>query len=179
MEFQKVIEARRSIRKYDPSKKVDKATIKAMIEGAILAPSWKNSQTARYCCITSEDILAQFKETCLPSFNAKNAADAPILMVTTFVKNTAGFNLDGEPTNELGNGWGFYDLGLHNQTLILKAKDLGLDTLIMGIRDADKIREMLTISEDEIIVSVIAIGVADQEPRTISRKSADEILSFF
>ena len=30
--------------------------------------------------------------------------------------------------------------GLHNENLILKARDLGLDTLIMGIRDADKIR---------------------------------------
>jgi nitroreductase len=179
MEFQNVIEVRRSIRKYDPSKKVEKATIKAMIEAAILAPSWKNSQTARYYCITSDDMLAQFKEICLPPFNAKNCADAPVLIVTTFVKDTAGFNPDGQPTNELGNGWGFYDLGLHNENLLLKAKDLGLDTLIMGIRDADKIREMLSISEDEIIVAVIAVGYAAQEARMPPRKAADEILKFF
>ncbi|MDD3306441.1 MAG: nitroreductase family protein [Acetobacterium sp.] len=179
MEFQNVIEARRSMRKYDASKKVDEATIKTIIEAAILAPSWKNSQTARYYCITSEALVSQFKAECLPSFNANNAADAPVLIITTFVKNIAGFSPDGEPTNELGNGWGFYDLGLHNQNLILKAQDLGLDTLIMGIRDANKIREMLSISEDEIIVAVIAVGYADQEARKPPRKAADEILKFF
>ena len=42
MEFQEVIESRRSVRKYDPAKKVDEATIKAIINAAILAPSWKN-----------------------------------------------------------------------------------------------------------------------------------------
>ena len=41
MEFQNVIETRRSMRKYDSSKKVDEATVTAMIEAAILAPSWK------------------------------------------------------------------------------------------------------------------------------------------
>lgn len=179
MEYQNVIEARRSIRKYNSSKKVDEATIKAIIEAAILAPSWKNSQTARYYCIKSEAMLDQFKKECLPSFNANSAADAPVLMVTTFVKNVSGFNPDGEPTNELGNGWGLYDLGLHNENLILKASDLGLDTLIMGIRDADKIREMLSISEDETVVAVIALGYADQEPRQRTRKTAEEIVKFF
>ena len=179
MEFQNVIETRRSMRKYDSSKKVDEATVKAMIEAAIMAPSWKNAQTARYYCIKSEALLSQFKAECLPSFNAKNAADAPVLIVTTFVKNGSGFNPDGEPTNELGNGWGFYDLGLHNENLVLKARDLGLDTLIMGIRDADKIREMLSISDDEIIVAVIAVGYAAQEARMPPRKAADEILKFF
>jgi nitroreductase len=179
MEFQNVIAKRRSMRKYDVSKKVDEATVKAMIEAAILAPSWKNSQTARYYCIHSEAMVSQLKADCLPPFNAKNAADAPVLIVTTFVKDIAGFNPKGEPINELGNGWGFYDLGLQNENLILKARELGLDTLIMGIRDADKIRAMLSISEDEIIVAVIAVGYAAQEARMPPRKSADEILKFF
>lgn len=179
MEFQKVIESRRSIRKYDPAKKIDDATIKEIIEAAILAPSWKNSQTARYYVLRSEAVLAKFKETCLPPFNAKNSADAPMLIVTAFVENLSGFSPDGEPTNELGNGWGFYDLGLHNENLILKARDMGLDTLVMGIRDADKIRKMLSISQDETIVSVIALGYGTQEPAMPTRKTAADIVKFF
>ena len=45
MEFQKVIESRRSIRKYDAEKKVSEEQIREMIQAAIYAPSWKNSQT--------------------------------------------------------------------------------------------------------------------------------------
>lgn len=179
MEFQKVIESRRSIRKYDPTKKVDEATIKEIIEAAILAPSWKNAQTARYYVICSETTLVKFRKECLPPFNSKNSADAPVLIVTTFVENSSGFNPDGEPTNELGNSWGFYDLGLHNENLILKARDMGLDTLVMGIRDADKIREMLSISQDETIVSVIALGYGTQEPAMPKRKTAADIVKFF
>jgi nitroreductase len=124
-------------------------------------------------------VLSQFKEPCLPPFPARNAADAPVLIVTTFVEKDSGFNPDGEPTNELGNGWGFYDLGLHNENMILKARDLGLDTLVMGIRDADKIRAMLHIPAEEIVVSVIAVGYAAHEAKMPPRKSVDEILKFF
>lgn len=179
MEFQKVVESRRSIRKYDSAKKVEEATIKEIIDAAILAPSWKNSQTARYYVIRTEEALVKFKQECLPPFNANNSADATVLIVTTFVENSSGFNPDGEPTNELGNGWGFYDLGLNNENLILKARDMGLDTLVMGIRDADKIREMLTISQDETIVSVIALGYGTQEPKMPKRKAAEDIVKFF
>ncbi|MEL7648404.1 MAG: nitroreductase family protein [Sedimentibacter sp.] len=179
MEFQKVIESRRSVRKYDPLKKVGKDTVEKIIEAAILAPSWKNAQTARYYCITSEELLNKFRAECLPTFNSNSVKDAPVLIVSTFVKNRSGFERNGEPTNELGNGWGFYDLGMHNEHLLLKAKDMGLDTLVIGIRDENKIREMLDIPEDEIIVSVIGLGYAAEETKMPKRKTVEEITKFF
>ena len=179
MEFQNVIEARRSMRGYDPTKKVDQETIKEIIDAAILSPSWKNSQTARYYCILSEDMRSQLREEALPAFNAKRSKDAPALIVTTFVKSISGFTPEAQPINEVGNGWGFYDLGFHNQSLILKAKDLGLDSLIMGIRDADKIRDLLKISEEETIVSVIALGYGAMEMAMPKRKENADILTFF
>ena len=54
MEFQKLIESRRSIRKYDGSKKVTKEQIETLIAAATEAPSWKNSETARYYCVLSD-----------------------------------------------------------------------------------------------------------------------------
>ena len=101
------------------------------------------------------------------------------MIVTTFIKNRAGFGRDGSSTNELENGWGIYDLGLHNQNLILKATDLGLGTLIMGIRDAKKIRDILEISDNEIIVSVIALGLPDIEPARPKRNTVAEICKFY
>ena len=47
MELNQVLEARRSIRHYQ-DQPVDLTLIGQMIEAAILSPSWKNSQTARY-----------------------------------------------------------------------------------------------------------------------------------
>ena len=62
MEFQKLIESRRSIRKYDGSKKVTKEQIETLIAAATEAPSWKNSETARYYCVLSDEMT---KRACL------------------------------------------------------------------------------------------------------------------
>ena len=103
MELQKVIESRRSVRKYDASKQVTKEQIKEIVEAAIQAPSWKNAQTARYYAILSDEMKETFLNDCLPEYNAKNAQGAS-LVVTTFVANRAGFNREGQPDNEVGNG---------------------------------------------------------------------------
>ena len=51
MEFQKLIEVRRSIRKYATDKKVTKEELMEMIGAAQEAPSWKNTETGRYYCV--------------------------------------------------------------------------------------------------------------------------------
>ena len=118
MEFNEVAVTRKSIRKY-AARPVAKEDIEAMLRCAMEAPSWKNSQTARYHVITSSTMLQAMKQEGLAPFNAENTKDAPVLIVTSFVKDVSGFDKDGTPSNELGNLWGAYDLGLHNENLIL------------------------------------------------------------
>lgn len=178
MEFQKLLEERRSVRKYDGSKKVSKETVCEIISAASQAPSWKNSQTARYYCVLSDEMTEKVRTECLPGFNADRAQGAA-LIVTTYVSGVAGFNADGVPDNEVGNGWGCYDLGLANENLILKAKELGLDTLIMGLRDSGKLREMLSIPENEKVMAVIALGYSDVKPQKPARKSPEDIAKFY
>ena len=178
MEFQKLIEERRTIRKYSPEGKITKDELLTIIRAAQEAPSWKNSQTGRYYCVTSEDMVEKISKECLPEMNQPKAENAA-LIITTFVQNRSGFQKDGTPDNELGNGWGCYDLGLQNENLILKAAELGLSTLIMGLRNADKIREMLSIPEAETIVAVIAVGKADEEPSRPKRRELEDVLKFF
>ena len=173
-----VINQRRSIRKYK-KQEVSKEMITTIIDAAILAPSWKNSQTARYHVVMSADLLTKVKQECLPEFNYQNSLDAPVLIITSFIKNRSGYNRDGAANNELENGWGIYDLGLANENLLLKATELGLGTLVMGIRDADKIRKLLDIDENEIIVSVIAVGYPDIKPEKPNRKTVTDITKFY
>ena len=110
---------------------------------------------------------------------SENTHDAPVLIVTTFVKDRSGFEKNGQPSNELGDGWGCYDLGLQNMNLLLKAEELGLSTLVMGIRDAEAIRRLLGIDEAETIVSVISVGYRDIDPQKPLRKSVDDVASFY
>ena len=173
MELDAVLRERRSMRKYQPDRKVSRELVEEILKAATLAPSWKNSQTARYYVVMSDDMLKKVKETCLPAFNQTNSKDAPVLIVAAFVKNRSGYENDGTPSNELGNGWGCYDLGMHNQNLLLKAKDLGLDTLVMGIRDAGKLRELLSIGEDQDVAAVIALGYGAADPQMPKRCTGD------
>ena len=169
MEFTKLLEERRSIRAFDPEK---------MVQAAIQAPSWKNSQTTRYYALVTPEKVEEFSAKCLPEFNQKSSKGAA-LVVTAFVKDRSGFTQDGTPDNEVGNGWGYYDLGLHDENLIQRARELGLDTLIMGIRDEKAIREALSIPENELLGAVIAVGYRAINPDKPKRKTVDDILKLF
>ena len=69
--------------------------------------------------------------------------------------------------------------GLANQNLILKATELGLGTLVMGIRDERAIRDLLEIPVQETIVSVIGVGYPDIEPSMPKRKTIEEVSTFY
>ena len=174
MEFKDLIAARRSVRRYASG--IDHEALTAILRAAQQAPSWKNQQTARCYVVESPDRLEAVRAA-LPSFNQNSSAGAA-LIVTTYVRDVVGFDA-GAPVNEVGNGWGAYDLGLHDAYLVLAAKNAGYDTLIMGIRDADALREQLGLPEDEAVMSVIAIGKAAAEPAARPRKALDEVVKFF
>ncbi len=175
MELTKCMEERRSIRRYK-KQPVDRDLIEQLIEAAILAPSWKNSQVSRYYAVDG-DQKDQFM-ACLPEFNQNNSKDASTIIVSTVVNGRSGFERDGSYTTHLKDGFQYFDNGLQVQNLCLKAYELGLGSLIMGIYDEQKIREFLSIPEDEVVVAVIAVGYPDIEPAMPKRKSVEDILIF-
>jgi nitroreductase len=101
------------------------------------------------------------------------------MIITAFEKTRSGFTREGVAENEVGEGWGCYDLGLQNENLVLKAKDMGLDTLIMGIRNSEKLREYLEIPASQEVVSVIAVGYGAIKPEMPVRKNVEDIVKFF
>ena len=178
MDFQELIRERRSVRGY-LAKTVPHDVIMQVLKEAQQAPSWKDFQPARCYVAESPAMIAKLSEEGLPSFNRKSSEHAA-LIVTTYVRDLSGYT-DGMPDNEVGNGWGAYDLGLHDAYLVLAAKNAGLDTLIMGIRDETAIRKSLSIPEEETIMSVIALGYRDEEKKVIirSRKELEEVTKYF
>ena len=157
MELREVMQKRKSIRQYLTTP-VEEEKVKAMIEAAILAPAVLDA---------------------LGEGNRKKTQNAPVFLISAVILNRAGFQKDGTADNELGNGWGYYDCGLHDMNLLLEAANQGLSTLVMGLRDADKLREAFDIPKEESIVSVISVGYSDADPDRPTRKSVEEIAKFF
>ncbi|HHX52439.1 MAG TPA: nitroreductase [Erysipelothrix sp.] len=176
MELNEILKTRRSVRHYQDKEIADDVLFE-LLDSVRVAPSWHNYQPARYHVIRDAQLKEKISKT-LPSFNQNNVKNAPVLIVTTIVLNQSGF-LKGEPANELVNHWGYYDGGLSNAHLLLKATDLGLGTLVIGLRNADKIREILDIPEEESIMSVISLGYPEKVSTMPKRKQFDEIIKIY
>ncbi len=172
MEFNELVRNRKSIRKYIEAE-VRKEDIEKMIRCAQQAASWKNSQTGRYYVALSKEAIEAVNGS-LPDFNRRSSTNAAFI-VASFKKGLSGGVGDGKMAEE-GDLWGSYDLGLQNSYLMLKACELGYDTLVMGLRDTAVLREYFAIPEDEIIMPVIAIGKRDGDVKPRPRKELGEIL---
>ena len=176
--FDDVIASRRSIRSFDATKTISEAEVRTLIATAQEAPSWANTQTSRYYVALSKEKADAVREY-IGEWNRKNTEGAPVFIVSTYVKGRSGFGRNGEPANEVGDGWGAYDNGLSDAHLVLKARAMGFDTLIMGGRDAEGLRSIFQIPEEEAVMAVIALGYRAADPQRPARKPLDEILKFF
>jgi len=174
--FDEVITTRRSVRAYDASKSISEAEVRELLLSTQEAPSWANQQPSKYYVAMPGEKRTALLE--MIGGNKDRVSEAPVLIVSTFENGKSGF-FRGVATNEIGDGWGAYDNGLSNAYLILKARAMGFDTLIMGMRDSDAIRACLGIPEDETVMAVIALGYRAQEPSRPQRRPLEDIVRFF
>ncbi|MDE7121745.1 MAG: nitroreductase family protein, partial [Oscillospiraceae bacterium] len=152
---------RRSIRHYT-EQTVSGQEITKILETARFAPSWKNSQTAKYYAILNPELKNQIAEQGTLNFskNKYNIQNAPALIVLTSVGNVSGYNPDGSFTTSKNTHWESFDAGIAAQTFCLSAYANGFGTLIMGIFDEQKIAEILGLPENESVSALIALGHA-------------------
>ena len=150
MNFDELKEARRSVRQYAKSE-ITKEELEKIVTDALNAPSWKNTETTRYYAAATAAAKERMWKEALPGFNAASSANAAAT-------------------------WGAYDCGLASSYFILAAKNRGWDTLIMGMRDVAKVKEILGIPKSEILMSVIAVGKSAQKYMKRPRKPVAEVL---
>ncbi len=171
-----VFATRRSIRAYEAGKTISEAQIRELLMATQNAPSWANMQPSKYYVALSEEKRNAVLE--LIGGNKERVSNASAFLVSAFETGKSGF-FRGTPLDATGNLWGAYDNGLSNAYLVLKARAMGFDTLIMGMRNADELRRVFNIPEEETILAVIALGYRAQEPNTPVHRPLDEVVKFF
>lgn len=174
--FEELLTSRRSIRSYDATKTISEAEVRTLLAKTQNAPSWANFQPSKYYVAISPEKVAAVQD--MVGGNKERIKGAPVLIVSTFEKGKSGF-FRGQQTNELGDFWGAYDNGLSNAYLILIARAMGYDTLIMGMRDASALRTLFQIPAEEMVTAVIALGYRAEDPKTPAHRDLDEIVKFF
>lgn len=115
-EFQRIIEYRRSNRKFDPNTPVPNEVIQTSIERAILSPNSSNMQLWEFHWIQSKEMLETFVPLCLGQ-SAAQTAQHMVVFVTRKDKwkSRAKWNLDmvktsivGEPDKAQKMGLNYY-----------------------------------------------------------------------
>lgn len=174
--FDEVLKTRRSVRNFDASKTISADEVRQLLIATQEAPSWANQQPSKYYVALSQEKVDAVRD--LIGMNKERTMGATVFLVSTFETGKSGF-FRGEATNEIGDGWGAYDNGLSNAYLVLQARAMGFDTLIMGMRDSNGLRSLFAIPETETVMAVIALGYRADEPNQPVHRELDEIASFY
>ena len=179
MEALECIKTRRSVRKFT-EQPVTEEEIRQVVAAAAYAPSWKNTQIARYIAVTDKDKKDKLADDCMMdfAFNQKTAHGAPAMVVLTMVTERSGYERDGSFSTALGTHWQSFDAGIAAQTFCLSAHALGLGTVMMGVFDPAEVAKVVAVPEGQQVAALIAVGHPAEDPQAPKRKDVDTLLRF-
>ncbi|MBW1988861.1 MAG: nitroreductase family protein [Deltaproteobacteria bacterium] len=171
-EFSEVLKNRRSVRTFTDEPVAEK-DLHAVLEAIQWSPSWANTQCWEVVVVKDDKIKEQLAET-LPKGNPakKGMAAAPVVLAVAGRKNEAGY-YKGAVTTKLGD-WYMFDLGICAQSMWLRAKDLGLGTVVVGLFDHDAASRILGVPENMQLVFLAPLGHPAKEPKAPERKKIQE-----
>jgi len=152
-----IIKGRRSIRKYE-AKDLSDDIVNQLLESIRWAPSWTNCQCWEVVVIRDPEVKEKLQATLPPKGNPafKAIVQAPVLLGLCAKTATSGFYKDKAST-KFGD-WMMYDLGLATQNLCLTAHEMGLGTVIVGLYDHDRAREVVNTPDGVELVTLIPVG---------------------
>lgn len=180
MDAKELLLTRRSIRSFK-DEVVSKEVMNEILDLTRYAPSWTNSQTARYTLINNKDIINKIADECVKGFiyNAETLKQAKNICVISYVAGKSG-SLQKIGSNDGNtNKWEVFDSGIATLQFCLAAHEKNVGTVIMGIIDEDKIAKVIDLPEGEKVSVLIVYGYANGDhPQAPLRKDI-EIISRF
>jgi nitroreductase len=176
MDVIEAIRTRRSIRQYKPDPVSDR-DIATVLESAHWAPSWANTQCARFMVVKDNQTKAKLAET-LSSSNPSTAAiiTAPVVIVACAELKKSGYK-GGQAKTDKGD-WFMFDVALAMQNLALAAHALGLGTVHVGLFDAAKVTKILNVPDGFAVVEMTPLGYPVAEGKAPQRKELSEIVFY-
>ncbi len=162
----KIIQKRRSIRKYQ-DKPVEKEKILKIMEAARLAPSATNRQPWRFIAVTEKKTISYLAAEALGPIN-KWAACAPCIIVGCSVRKNVVTHYIGEVLS--GVRYHLLDVGIAMEHIVLVAEEIGLSTCWMGWFNERKLKKILNIPLLWRVVSLLSVGYAAKDYNTKPKK---------
>ena len=203
METKKLFNDRRSVNYFDKTKKFDRDTLKEIINMAVLAPSGYNLQPWRIIVAESEESKDSLTKL---AFNQEKIKDASFTLIIVGNKNawdesnpvwtemlesvggneeivsgakqTAAYLYGSDETRKLK--FAESNASLLSMSLMIAAKEYGIDSHPMSGMDFDGIHKEFKLAEHETVVMLICLGYYDQSKELYPRRPRlgfDDIVS--
>ncbi|MFJ7934110.1 nitroreductase family protein [Sporosarcina sp. NPDC096371] len=197
-----VMQARKSVRVFDPNFTIAKEEIEEMLKLATIAPSSSNLQSWRFLVIQDAAVKTELKGIANNQAQAEEASvviavlgdvDAYKKVEQIYTQNVAEGHMDDSIKDrtianthavypnvsaEVRMNIASFDAGLVSMQLMLIAKEKGYDTSTMGGFDKVKFAERFDLPENEFPIVLIALGKAAAPAYGSSRLPMDEIVRF-
>ena len=166
-----MLEGRRTIRRFDESRKIDGETVADIKRAAQLSSSAMNRQPMRYIYVRDEKTVNDIFDITLwgaalpDGLGRPKIGERPTMFVIVLYEKA------------LASRYVEFDSGLAVSNMTLAAYSHGVASCILGSADEKKLREMLSILDDMEISCAVAFGYPACESRVV--ESDGESLKYY
>jgi len=165
MDVAQAIRTRYSCRNY-LDRPVEPEKLLAVLEAARQAPSAKNLQDWRFVVVTDREIRRKL------AVAANNQA---------FIENAGAIVIACTVSDHVmrcGQAVGPIDVAIAIEHMCLQATELGLATCWIGSFYPDKVRPIVGVPDNVMIVELLALGYPADTPKEHRREPIDRIVSY-
>jgi nitroreductase len=176
------IQARRSVKHYDPEHQMSDAEIEQLLGLAMLSPTAFNIQNWRFVTVRDKELRGEIRAAAWDQAQVTDASllvvmcadlnawereparywrDAPQEVADFLVPAIDGYYRD-KP--QVQRDEAMRSCGIAAQSIMLAAKAMGYDSCPMDGFDFDKVGELINLPDDHAIAMFVAIGKGTKEP---------------
>jgi len=163
-----VIKKRRSIRRFDSTKKVTDKQIEKLLEAARWAPSAGNLQSWYFVIVRDQEIKKELADAAL---DQDFIAQAPVVIVSCADLERSAIRYG----NRGSSLYAIQDATIATQNLWLVATEMGLASAWVGAFNEDKASQILNLSSHLRPLAILPLGYPAESPSPPSRRSVKEI----
>ncbi len=165
MDVSEAIRNRYSCRHYQ-DKPLDQNKLAGVLEAARQAPSAKNLQDWRFVVVTDTQTK---KKVAAAANNQTFLEEAGAIIIACTVS---------DHVMRCGQAVGPIDIAIALEHIALQATELGLATCWIGSFYADKVKSVVGIPDNVMIVELMALGYPADPPKEHRREALNRIVSF-
>ena len=156
MELKEGLFTRRSVRRFTDYRVTD-YEIREILEAARYAPSWANVQPCEFVVVRDSGLIEKIAETYAPQNPARKCTLACSALIIACAKMHLSGYYEDKPVTEY-DSWFMFDLGMAVQNLCLRAHELELGTVVVGLMNHAKCAKLISLPDGYAAVTAIPVG---------------------